>query len=454
MSRIKDMTTGNPTKLILLFALPLIVGNLGQQLYMIVDAVIVGQGVGVEALASLGATDWVYWLVLWVVQSLTQGFSILITQNFGAGNIPQLKKSVTMSALLCLIVGIALTFASLMFAKPLLNLLKTPSNIIEGSLSYLTIMYGGILIPAAYNMASAILRSFGDSKTPLIAMGIAAVTNIALDYLFVMGFKWGIRGAAVATLIAQFISFIYCLNVLRKIDIIKTTKEDWKWDKHMAVRLCKLGFPLAFQHVVIAGGGMVVQSVINSFGFIFVAGFTATNKLYGMLESSAVSFGFSTSTYMAQNWGANLMDRIEKGLKSAVKLSLFVSIPISVLALFFGTNLLGMFISASEADATQVLAVAYQYLTTLSLPLVVLYLLFTYRSALQGLGNTIAPMISGIIEFIMRVGIALLLPMLIGSFGIFFVEPAAWLGAAVYLIIMYYRQIRIIKQKNLRFVPS
>jgi len=451
LNRIKDMTKGNPTKLILLFALPLILGNFGQQLYMVVDAIIVGQGVGVEALAALGATDWIYWLVLWTVQAMTQGFSILITQNFGSGNHRQLRKSITMSTLLCLFIGIALTVASLLAAKPLLTLLKTPSNIYEGSLSYITVMYAGTLIVTAYNMASAILRSFGDGKTPLIAMAIAAVTNIGLDLLFVIVFGWGITGAATATLIAQLISFLYCLHIIRKIPIIRTERTDWSIDGPIIKKLCKLGFPLAFQHTVIAIGGMILQSVINGFGFIFVAGFTATNKLYGMLESSAISFGFSTSTYMAQNWGANLVERLEKGLKSAVKLSVIVSVAISAAMLIFGRDLLGMFVPSSSKSASQVLDIAYQYLFIMSVLLVILYLLHTYRSALQGLGNTIAPMISGFIEFAMRVGIAVVLPSVIGEFGIFFAEPAAWAGAAVYLIIAYYREIRLIKQKGITF---
>ena len=186
-SRIKDMTKGNPTKLILSFALPLILGNLGQQLYMITDTVIVGQGVGLKALAALGATDWIYWLVLWPVQLLTQGFAVLITQNIGEGNGRSIKKSIAMSAVLCLVIGTLISVFFPLLARPLLRLLETPQDIFDGAHSYVTVMYAGTFIVMAYNMAAAVLRAFGDGKTPLIGMIIAAVLNISLDLLLVMG---------------------------------------------------------------------------------------------------------------------------------------------------------------------------------------------------------------------------------------------------------------------------
>ncbi len=183
MNRVKDMTSGNPTKLLLLFALPLILGNLGQQLYMIVDAIIVGQGVGVKALAAVGATDWTYWLVLWTVQALTQGFGACIAKHFGEKDHVKLRKSIAMSIILCVGIGILLTLTALLMVLPMLKILQTPADIFDGASSYLFTMFSGTLIVMAYNMISAILRAFGDGKTPLIAMGIAASANIALDLL-------------------------------------------------------------------------------------------------------------------------------------------------------------------------------------------------------------------------------------------------------------------------------
>lgn len=445
MDRTRDMTRGNPAKHIFLFALPLILGNLGQQLYMVADAIIVGQGVGVDALAALGATDWTYWVVLWSIQALTQGFAILITHNFGSGNHAALRRSVAASIRLCAVAAVLLTAMGLVGARPMLALLSTPDILLEQATSYLTVMFAGTAVVMAYNMAAAILRAFGDGKSPLIAMGVAAALNVGLDLLFVLVFGWGIVGAAVATLIAQLVSFLYCLGVLRRLAFLRLHREDWENSSAVSRHLLRLGLPLALQHVVIAVGGMVLQSVINSFGFLFVAGFTATNKLYGMLESSAISFGFSTSTYMAQNWGAKRVDRLEKGIKSAVRLSVLVAVAISALMIIFGKSILGLFISTADAGAAQVLDIAYRYLLIMSALLFILYLLHTYRSALQGLGNTVAPMVSGFIEFAMRVGVALALPPLLGELGLFFAEPAAWAGAAVLVIIVYYRQMAAIR---------
>ena len=310
MSRMKNMTEGSPAKLILSFSLPLMAANLGQQLYMIVDTMIVGKGVGVEALASVGATDWSYWLALWVIQAMTQGFAISISQHFGEGNQSRIKKTVAMSIWLCLGIGVVLTVSGLVFARFLLRILQTPDPIFQGALSYLMILYAGILAVMAYNMAAAILRSLGDGKTPLIAIVIAAITNILLDLLFVLVFRWGVAGAAFATVLAQLLAFIYCLLVMRKIDLLKMERKDWKPESSIIKRQCGLGIPLALQHVLIAIGGMILQSSINRHGFVFIAGFTATNKIYGLLESSAISLGYAVTTYTAQNYGAGRYDRI------------------------------------------------------------------------------------------------------------------------------------------------
>ena len=441
-SRVTDMTQGNPTKLIFSFALPLILGNLGQQLYMITDTVIVGQGVGLDALASLGATDWIYWLVLWPVQFLTQGFAVLITQNIGEGNEKSIRKSITMSAVLCLVIGALVSILFPMFAKPLLYLLKTPADIFDGAHSYVTVMYLGTLIVMAYSMASAVLRAFGDGKTPLIGMIIAAVLNIGLDLLLVMGFKWGIVGAAIATIFSQFVAFSYCLYIISRIPAVSVKRKDWELDTSVMRRLLKLGMPLALSHVAIVIGGIILQFVINGFGSLFIAAFTATNKLYGLLECSAISFGFATATYMGQNWGARNPERIRMGMRSSMKLAAAFSIVISIGMLLFGRYLLLMFISSSDANAPRVLDLAYEYLTIMSVTLLILYALHVYRSAIQGIGNTVIPMIGGLLECAGRVSVALFLPKVMGEYGLFFAETTAWLFSAVFVITSYYVMIR------------
>ena len=420
--RVKDMTKGNPTKLIFSFALPLILGNLGQQLYMITDTVIVGQGVGLNALASLGATDWIYWLVLWPVQFLTQGFAVLITQNIGEGNEKSIRKSIAMSAILCLTIGILVSAVFPLLARPLLGLLETPEDIFDGACSYVTVMYGGTLIVMAYSMASAVLRAFGDGKTPLAGMIIAAVLNIGLDLLLVMGFKWGIAGAAAATIFSQLAAFLYCLVMIGKIPAISMKREDWSIDASVIKRLLKLGTPLALSHVAIVFGGIILQFVINGFGSLFIV--------------------FATATYMGQNFGAGNLQRIRMGMRSAVKLAAVFSVAISVLMLLFGRYLLLMFISSADANAQEVLSLAYQYLAIMSATLPILYALHVYRSAIQGMGNTIIPMIAGLLECVGRVSVAVFLPRAMGEYGLFYAESTAWLCSAVCVSAAYYVLVR------------
>lgn len=434
MSRMVDMTKGKPTRQMLLFALPLIAGNIGQQLYMVVDAVIVGRGVGVEALAAVGATDWTYWLILWAVQAFTQGFAARISQYIGAEDNMRIKKSISMSIILCCILGVSLTVISLVIAGPMLRLLETPDNIFQYSISYLQTLFAGTVIVTAYNMASAILRAFGDGKTPLIAIAIAAFTNIILDCLFVFVFHWGIIGAAIATVAAQMIAFIYCLCRLLKLPL-KLSREDWELDFRIIKALCTLGASMALQQTFIAISGMILQTAINLHGFIYVAGFTATNKLYGLLESSSIAFGYAVTTYMAQNYGAQNYQRIRKGMKSIVLISFALAILVGLITTIFGKFLLGLFISTTAENASAVMDVAYHYLSILSFTLPGLYLLNGFRSTLQGLGQGIAVMVSGIMECLGRISIALFLSKIWEQL-LFFAEPGAWLTADLYLILI------------------
>lgn len=434
MSRVKDMTSGKPAKLLLLFSFPLILGNLGQQLYMIVDAIIVGQGVGVEGLAAVGATDWTYWLALWVIQGTTQGFGILIAQYFGEGSREKMRKAIAMSIGLCVGTGVLLTGICLLIARPMLRLLQTPENIFNGASAYLLTMFAGILIVMAYNMAASVLRALGDGRTPLIAIVMAAVTNIALDLLFVFGFHWGVVGAAAATVIAQFIAFLYCFTVLRRMELVKLQRKDWHVDRMMIKRLFSLALPLVLQSILIAAGGMVLQSAINRQGFLFLAGFTATNKVYGLLESSAISLGYAMTTYVAQNYGAGLQQRIRQGVKSGVGIAVLFSVGVTILMILGGKPILSLFIDTSSSNAPKVLEIAYQYLFIMSCLLCALYLLYVFRSTLQGMGNTITPMLSGLMEFLARVCAALIGARIWGETVLFFAEPGAWIAAAVLLV--------------------
>ncbi|WP_277934887.1 MATE family efflux transporter [Parablautia intestinalis] len=448
MEKTKNFTQGNPAKLLLFFALPLMVGNLFQQMYTLVDTIIVGQGVGVEALASLGASEWLCWLFFGLATGLTQGFSILFSQYYGAGKYEDLKKTIGNALVLSAAAVCLMVFCGQLMIAPALRLLKTPENIFAGSELYLRILWAGIPITLLYNFASALLRALGDSKTPLIAMVVAAFVNIGLDLLFVMGFHWGIAGAAGATLFAQGCALLACLWAMKSLDCVHISRKHAAPEKDILKRLLILGVPVMFQNTIISVGGMVVQSVVNGFGFLFVAGFTATNKLYGLLEVAATSFGYAITTYVAQNYGAGNYERIEKGIRSGIIISSVTALTISALMLIFGKAILSLFVSGEPAQTEQVLDIARHYLNIMSYFLIVLYALYVYRSGLQGLGNTVIPMLSGLAEFIMRVTAAIIFPRFLGQEGIFYAEILAWTGAAVLLAVSYYVVIGRKRQRS------
>ena len=438
----KNMTSGSPGKLILFFALPLMAGNVFQQFYTMVDAMVVGQIVGVKALAAVGAADWIIWMVQGIVSGSAQGFSILTSQNYGAGKAKELRKTIACSYTLMTVTAVAVLSISQAGAGPLLTFLNTPSDVMDMSVTYIRIIFCGIPVIAAYNTFASILRALGNGRSPLIAMIVAAVINVGLDLLFVAGFGWGVAGAAGATVIAQGFSALYCFMVLKKIEAVRISREDFQMEKGLFGQLAGLGAPLAFQNIIISVGGLVVQYVVNGYGFLFVAGFTAANKLYGVLELAAISYGYAITTYVGQNLGAGNIPRIKAGVKSGGVMAVFTALAIGLIMITGGRAILSLFVSGNPREAEQVLDIAYHYLFLMAVFLVVLYLLYVFRSAIQGLGNTVIPMVSGIVEFLMRVGAAMLLPLFIGQTGIFYAEISAWSGAALLLAVSYFWLIR------------
>lgn len=439
---VKNMTSGHPGKLIFLFALPLMLGNVFQQFYTVVDTMVVGQIIGVKALAAVGAADWLIWMVQTIVSGSAQGFSILTAQNYGAGKKTELKKTVAASYVLMAALAAAVLCISQISIRSALVFLNTPADVIDMSLLYCRIIFCGVPVIAAYNTFASILRALGNGRSPLIAMIIASVLNVGLDILFVAGFGWGVAGAAGATIIAQCFSAVYCLWVLRKIDGVKVSREDLAGVRELFPKLMSLGAPMAFQNMIISVGGLVVQYVVNGYGFLFVAGFTATNKVYGVLELAAISYGYAITTYVGQNLGAGDMPRIKAGVKSGGIMAVLTALGVGAVMIVGGRPILSLFVSGDPGEVEQVLDIAYHYLFIMAVFLTVLYLLYVFRSAIQGLGNTVIPMVSGIVEFFMRVGAAMILPLFIGQNGIFYAEISAWTGAAVLLAVSYFRVIR------------
>ena len=437
-SKVKDMTVGAPLPLLISFALPLMVGNVFQQFYTVVDTMVVGKALGVDALAALGATDWLYWMVLGMIQGVTQGFGILMAREFGAKHFDSLRQVVGSSVILSILCALVLLGGFQLAARPILLLLKTPAAILDWSLQYLRMMLFGIPIVMAYNLLSCILRALGDGKTPLYAMIVAALCNVALDLLFVLVFHWGIVGAAAATLIAQAISSVYCLFKIRRIDFLTLKSSDFRLKPAMALHLLGLGFPMAAQNGIIAIGGMIITAVVNGYSVPFIGGFTATNKLYGILEIAATSYGYAMITYAGQNLGAGKLDRISTGTRCAVWVSLATSVVIGAVMIIFGRTIVGSFLSGTPEEVELASRAAYTYLVIMSACLPILYILHVTRSTVQGMGNTVLPMVSGVAEFIMRTGGVLLLPALMGENGIFVAEVLAWAGADMILVPSYF----------------
>lgn len=441
-ARVKNMTSGSPGKLILLFAVPLMFGNVFQQLYTMVDTMVVGQVAGVKALAALGAVDWLVWMILGIASGMTQGFSILVSQHYGAQNFMELKKTVARSYILTAFLALVVFAVSQAGAYHFLKFLNTPPDIMGLSLLYLRIVLCGIPSIAAYNCLASILRAMGNSKSPLIAMIIAALLNVVLDILFVAGLNLGVAGAAAATVIAQTFSAIYCYVVIKKISLLEVEKKDFRKDVTLDRSLLKMGFPVSLQNIIIAIGGLTVQFVVNGYGSLVVAGFTATNKMYGVLELAGISYGYAITAYVGQNLGANEIGRIKRGVRSGAVMAVGTSLLLTVVMLIAGKSVLSLFISGEPSQVDQVLDVAYRYLFILAVWLWLLYLLYVYRSALQGLGDTVLPMISGVAELVMRVAVVLLLPLMIGQDGIYYAEVSAWAGAVVILVPGYIRKIK------------
>ena len=439
MNKNMQMTQGHPAKLMFLFALPLMAGNVFQQLYTVVDTAIIGQGVGMEALAALGTVDWISWMVLSIAQGLTQGFGVKMAQKFGQQDAFGLKQTVALSARLSAILALGLAVLSQLAVPVFMWLLRVPDELRFTAESYIRTIFLGIPAMMFYNFCASVLRSVGDSRTPLRAMILASITNYVLDCIAVFALGWGVVGAAAATVVAQFGAGGFCAVKMWKNEALRFDRSHFAAERGSNWKLLALGVPLAAQNVIICVGGMSLQSIVNGFGTTFIAGYTATNKLYGLLEIAAVSYGFAVTTYTGQNYGAKEYGRIRSGTSWAVLLSVVTSAVIAAMMLIFGRDITMLFISADSAELELAAGeTAYRYLCIMSSCLPVLYLLHAYRSALQGMGNVLIPMLSGGMELIMRVGFAFIAGGMAWQEGVFLAEVFAWTGAAVLLAVSYY----------------
>ncbi|EOS59816.1 MATE efflux family protein [Firmicutes bacterium M10-2] len=442
MNNTTDMTTGSPVKLILAFGMPLLFGNILQQLYNFVDTVVVGRSLGMNALAAVGTTGSINFLVLGFVMGMAQGVSILVSQYFGAKDHKKLRRSISMSAYLNITVGIVTTFLATFASRAMLQWMNTPIEILDMAVEYIHIIFLGTLVSLAYNFFSGILRALGDARNPLIAMIIAFFVNTILDIWFVAGLRIGVSGAAYATVIAQGISAIYCLVCLKNIEFLRFEKEDWKPDSGLLKRSLTLSLPVAIMNSITAVGVMVLQAAINGFGALYVAGYTAASKVIIILEQISSTFGFASSTYVGQNMGALQIDRIKKGVRQINLTVIGMNAFCALMMIVFGKGLIRFMVSANEEEVTQV---AYHCLVFLSCFLVALGILWVHRCSLQSMGDTFYPMLSGILEFVSRIFFVWLLPRFFEFNGVLASEVSAWISAAIFLVVVFKYRLKHIK---------
>ena len=431
------MTTGDPLSLIVRFFFPVFLGNLFQQMYSMVDTIVVGKGISDSALAAVGASGSINFFLLGFMIGLSSGMGILMSQAFGAGNITQLRRLTAMSVLVSVVLGITVTVISLFFIEDYFILMDTPIDIMEDALAYFRVILLGITITMGNNLCLNILRALGDSKTPLQAMILSSIINIILDIVFIIGLHSGVASASIATIIAQICSIIYCFRIIRKMPELKLEKENWKIRPALIKKLFVMGLPVACMNSVTALGRMVLQYFVNQMGSVAVAAYAACNKITGLAQQPGQAVGLTLLTYVGQNLGAGRYDRIKQGVKRGLVLSILVNIPMTTLMIFAPKLLAGIVLS--EPDT---ISLTLQYFPIAGICMYFLGWLFVFRSSCQGMGQTVVPMFSGILEVIMRVGLVVLCGFLPGFYRIVTAEVAAWIAAWLMLMFTYFYLIK------------
>ena len=428
----KDMTSGSTMKLILGFAVPLLMGMLFQQVYSLVDTIIVGRFLGVSALAAVGATGSINFLIVGFCQGICNGFALPVAQRFGAKDYDGLRKYVGNSAVLSIIFGGAITLITVIACRPILELMQTPADIIDLSYHYIVVIFAGIPAIMLYNILSAYLRSLGDSITPVIFLVLSAGLNIGLDLLFIVTFHWGVFGAAFATVLSQAVSGILCLIlIIKKFDLLHLKREDWKLDWGYSRYLLIMGLPMGLQYSITAIGSVILQASVNTLGSTAVASMTAGSRISMFVVCPFDALGSTMATFGGQNVGAGRLDRLGRGLRSAVILGAIYSALILVVLIFFGRNLILLFVSAKEAA---VIAQAKQFLVTNAAFYLMLALVNIVRFLIQGMGFSGFAVFAGVFEMVARTLVGLVFVPIFGFTAACSANPLAWIFADCFLI--------------------
>ena len=452
-----DMTKGSPLKLIVKFIIPVVLGNIFQQLYNMVDTVIVGRCVGVDALAAVGATGTISFLILGFATGLTTGFTVITSQRFGAGDTDGLKVSVTNAVILSAIVAVVITFASVAAMPWLLRVMNTPDNIYQMSYDYIIIICYGMGFTILYNIMASLLRAVGNSKLPLYFLIISAFLNVVLDLVLIQVFDMGVKGAAYATIISQGISGVLCvIYTLKKVRLIVPEKEHLHIDFQCMKNQLYVGVPMALQYSITAIGTIMVQSALNRFGSVVIASYTAANKACQLATLPYSALGVTMSTYAAQNRGINDIGRIKKGVFAASIMSSIYSVIIYGVAMLTLSPLMKLFIDtgSTEVAFSEIYAYGRTYMLVSGTCFIPLGLIFIFRNAMQGCGFSFMAMMGGVVELVSRAIIATIAASKMSFVGVCSADPITWFITGTFFFITYTLTIKHMEKKKAEFAKA
>lgn len=447
----KDLTRGSPMRLILSFGVPILFGYLFQQLYNVVDTAIVGKALGGAALAAVGSTGSINFLVVGFCVGICGGFSIPVAQQFGAGNHQQLRRYVTGGAWLCILFGIVMTVVTVLLCRPILTAMNTPADIYERAYWYIVTIFAGLPAYFLYNFAAGILRALGDSRTPVVWLIVASLVNIVLDIVFILSFRMDVFGAAFATVLAQGLAGIGCLvRMCRGFPVLKMEREDWRWDWARTGRLCLMGLPMGLQYSITAIGSVMIQAAVNSLGTTYVTAVTAASKVSMFFCCPFDAMGATMATYGGQNVGAAKWERLHQGMRACVLLGAVYSVLSLGLLYFFADPLNMLFL---DAESASLLPLAKRFLVINAAFYFPLSLVNIVRFMIQGMGFSPLATLAGVLEMAARALLSCLVPAF-GFIAACYASPAAWILADLFLIPAYFYCCRRLRQPDPTGVPA
>ena len=436
---LQDMTKGSPLKLIILFALPILVGNIFQQLYQLADIFIVGRLLGERALAAVGASSPIFFTFLIIAFSFTGGLTAITAQRFGAKDYDGLRSSITHSIRASFTLGLILTVILIAILKPLLKTLNVPASIFEDSYTFIMILGLALILIIFSNLLFGFIRALGDSRSPLYFLIFTTILNIIFNYILIQYFKLGVKGSALGTVLAIFISVVGCLLYIKKYyPIMHLKSKDWEYNKDFMKEHLRLAIPMSIQFSILSLSIMIIQAVCNSFGETVIVGFTIALRIEQLATQPLLALGLAMATYVAQNYGAGHIKRIKTGIKQAMITSTSISIILSLSVLLFGPSLIGSFLQTKDPTAINV---GTSYLNLSIMFYIFLGTIFIFKNTLQSMGKPFYPVISGFVELAIRSFAAIILASKLGYQGIYYASPLAWVGGSIIVVYGYYKNI-------------